>query len=166
MSDDNTKAEGKKSKTGPIGVEEHFKFLIACIRHGVNGKASLLLYPITTVMSSYIYADQLRRSRKGMFYPKRYERLMKAHDISPQPPPSPSDASAVVTATKRKPSTAKETNTAAKKRKATESDNVANGDHEQPAGRKKQATSGKKSGAKVNIKEEEMEQSPGAGSTP
>ncbi|KAL8805115.1 MAG: hypothetical protein Q9200_005560 [Gallowayella weberi] len=87
---------------------------------------------------------------------KRYERLMKAHDISHQAPPSPSDAS--VAATKRKTGTAKEANTAGKRRKAVESDNVANGVDEEPAGKKKKSKIGKKSEAKVDMKEEEMEE--------
>ncbi|KAL8689336.1 MAG: hypothetical protein Q9224_004661 [Gallowayella concinna] len=154
MSDDNSKSEGKKGKTGPIGVDEQFKFLIACIRHGVNGKINFdEVVKECSIVSKGAAA-------------KRYERLMKAHDISPQAHPNPSDNS--VTATKRKIGTAKESNTAAaKKRKAMESDNVSNnGDEEEPTGKKKKYKVEKKSEAKVDVKNEEKEESPGAGSGP
>ena len=91
---------------------------------------------------------------------KRYERLMKAHDISLQGPPNPRDASG-------KTGTAKEANAAAKKRKATESDAALTYDEDDeqptPAAKKKAKKAPK---AKDTVVKSEEDESPEACSVP
>ncbi|KAI4239567.1 MAG: hypothetical protein L6R40_005512 [Gallowayella cf. fulva] len=141
MSDDNAKAEGKKGKTG-ISTEDHFKFLIACIRHGVNGKINF-----EEVAKECSIVTKAAAA-------KRYERLMKAHNIQPQPSPNPRDSSAA--STKGKNGTTKEANAAAaKKRKAVESDNAPNHENdEEESSSKKKVKAEPKSKAKKPAKSE------------
>ncbi|CAO1602227.1 hypothetical protein XANCAGTX0491_005855 [Xanthoria calcicola] len=101
MSADETTSTEKKGKAG----DEQFKFLIACIRHGVNGK-----------IDWEEVAKECSIVSKGAAA-KRYERLMKAHDISPQAAREASTATPKLQTGK-----AKETKTTPKKRKAADSD--------------------------------------------
>ncbi|KAL8914289.1 MAG: hypothetical protein Q9171_001071 [Xanthocarpia ochracea] len=142
MSGDNPNATDKKvkAKAGALGVDDQFKFLIACIRHGVNGKINF-----------EEVAKECSIVTKGAAA-KRYERLMKAHDISLQGPPNPRDASGMT-------GTPKEANAAAKKRKAAESDD------EQPTpAEKKKAKKAPK--AKDIVVKSEEDESPEASSVP
>ncbi|KAL8729258.1 MAG: hypothetical protein Q9166_004879 [cf. Caloplaca sp. 2 TL-2023] len=171
MSDDNTKSPEKKGKAGGTSVDEQFKFLIACIRHSNNGKINFdEVAKECTIISKGAAA-------------KRYERLMKAHDIHPQAPPNPRDAS-VASAKKLKAANAKESKTgsakaanaaAAKKRKALEADSAPNNeeDDEEPsqAAKKKKFKKEVKSEPKIEaeteeagVKAEDNEESPGASS--
>ncbi|KAL8920983.1 MAG: hypothetical protein Q9172_004270 [Xanthocarpia lactea] len=156
MSGDNTNATDKKvkAKAGALGVDDQFKFLIACIRHGVNGKINF-----------EEVAKECSIVTKGAAA-KRYERLMKAHDISLQGPPNPRDASAA-SPTKGKTGTAKDANAAAKKRKATESDAAptCDEDDEQPTpAAKKKAKKAPK--AKDTVVKSEEDESPEASPVP
>ncbi|KAI4257992.1 MAG: hypothetical protein L6R42_005353 [Xanthoria sp. 1 TBL-2021] len=148
MSADETMTPEKKWKAGPITVDGQFKFLIACIRHGVNGK-----------IDWEEVAKECSIVTKGAAA-KRYERLMKAHDISPQAPREASTASP-----KRQTGKAKETKPTTMKRKAAESD--AAEDNEAPAsGTKKKFKKNPMSEEMVIKSEEDKEESSGGSSPP
>ncbi|KAK0706566.1 hypothetical protein B0T26DRAFT_756058 [Lasiosphaeria miniovina] len=55
-----------------VDTESHFKFLLSCIRHSAAGKINF-----------GAVADELNIVSKAAAA-KRYERLLKAHDITPQ----------------------------------------------------------------------------------
>ncbi|KAI4237623.1 MAG: hypothetical protein LQ352_007933 [Teloschistes flavicans] len=108
-----TAAEKKAAKMSSSSNDELVKFLISCIRHGVNGKIDF-----------DAVAKECDIVSKGAAA-KRYERLLKAHNIIPAAALNPRDAS-VASVKRSKPATPKEKDpkevkaTAEKKRKEIE----------------------------------------------
>ncbi|KAL8700013.1 MAG: hypothetical protein Q9201_005678 [Fulgogasparrea decipioides] len=151
----NTTPPEKKGKTSSPNTDELVKFLISCIRHGVNGKIDF-----ESVAA------------------KRYERLLKANNILPAAAINPRDAS-VASVKRNKPTTTtvKDVKAAAeKKRKAIEGDNSPttndDEDDEEPspaaAKKKRVKTETKETSVKSEplVKpEDEQEHQPGAGPT-
>ncbi|KAL8721181.1 MAG: hypothetical protein Q9181_007760 [Wetmoreana brouardii] len=109
----NTTPPEKKGKMSSPNTDELVKFLISCIRHGVNGKIDF-----------ESVAGECGIVSKGAAA-KRYERLLKANNILPAAAINPRDAS-VASVKRNKPTTTivKDVKAAAeKKRKAIEGDN-------------------------------------------
>ncbi|KAL8921994.1 MAG: hypothetical protein Q9208_005448 [Pyrenodesmia sp. 3 TL-2023] len=153
--DSNTKVE-KRGKAASASADEQLKFLLSCIRYSVNGKIDFAEV-----------ASECSIISKGAAA-KRYERLMKAHNIEKKPELLPRDASVASAKVRRgevKPGT---TAAANKKRKILEAESPcpANNDDDDdeepslPAMKKKKvvAKGVKKEGAAAKaevIKEEE-----------
>ncbi|KAL8778063.1 MAG: hypothetical protein Q9213_007582 [Squamulea squamosa] len=155
MSGNETKATAKKGKAGTVAVGDQVKFLISCIHHGVNGKIDW-----GEVAKECSIVTKAAAA-------KRYERLLKANDVSAHTPRNPKDA--FVATTKRKTGTAKEANASAKKRKAIESDIAASDDEDyEPitAGKMKKFKKDPETEAAVVKSEEGKEESPGASTVP
>ncbi|KAL8750921.1 MAG: hypothetical protein Q9184_006243, partial [Pyrenodesmia sp. 2 TL-2023] len=136
----------KRGKAAAASADEQLKFLLSCIRHSVNGKIDF-----TEV------ASECSIISKGAAA-KRYERLMKAHNIEKKPDLLPRDASVASAKVRRgevKPGTTPASN---KKRKILEAEspcpaNNNNGDDdddEEPP----MPTMKKKKSAKVMKKED------------
>ncbi|KAL8684405.1 MAG: hypothetical protein Q9218_008307 [Villophora microphyllina] len=126
------KAE-KKVKLGSPNNEELVKFLISCIRHGVNGKVANLVLCNPQLLSQLYFQidfDAVAKDcdivSKGAAA-KRYERLLKANNIVPAAQLNPRDAS-VASVKRSKPATAKDPKdvkaTAEKKRKQIEGERL------------------------------------------
>ncbi|KAL8773865.1 MAG: hypothetical protein Q9209_001295 [Squamulea sp. 1 TL-2023] len=155
MSGEDTKATGKKGKAGTIVAGDQVKFLISCIRHGVNGK-----------IDWEEVANECSIVTKAAAA-KRYERLLKANDVSPQTPRNSKDAS--IASSKRKTGTAKEAKPTTKKRKATESDIAVNheeDDEPTTAGKKKKFKEDSETEDVVVKSEKDKEDSPEASTIP
>ncbi|KAL8712740.1 MAG: hypothetical protein Q9220_002948 [cf. Caloplaca sp. 1 TL-2023] len=137
MADDSSKSPEKKGgKAAGISTDEHFKFLIACIRWSNGGKVNF-----DEVAKECNIVTKAAAA-------KRYERLMKAHNIEK---PSLSNPATNPSGTPAKKS-ATTNGTNSKKRKAeTEASTNGNADDEEPA----QAAKGKKKRANIMKSEEE-----------
>ncbi|KAL8824406.1 MAG: hypothetical protein Q9170_008168, partial [Blastenia crenularia] len=136
-----TPTPGKKGK---ISADDQLKFLLSCLRFSVSGKIDF-----TEV------ATECKIVTKGAAA-KRYERLLKAHDIQPQSNPSPRDASVASTKVKKATTTTPTSKAAAaKKRKLIEAESTPNNDDDDeepsPLSKKKKM----KKEIQAEVKEEE-----------
>ncbi|KAL8975879.1 MAG: hypothetical protein Q9177_006967 [Variospora cf. flavescens] len=138
-SEDNGTPTGKKGKApNATSADEQVKFLMSCIRYSVSGKIDF-----------EEVAKECSIVSKGAAA-KRYERLMKAHNIEKKQPDSTRDASETPTKAKKAVS---------KKRKMTDAANDEDEDDEGSAptpAKKKQAVQKEKS-VKSEVKEEAPE---------
>ncbi|KAI4121662.1 MAG: hypothetical protein LQ338_006240 [Usnochroma carphineum] len=140
----------KKGKVGSATADEQLKFLLSCIRYSVNGKIDFAEVAkdcsiISKGAAQYLITPQHTTNTILLTSAKRYERLMKAHNIEKKDAVSPRDAS-VASAKVKKGEVKPGAGTAAaanKKRKMLEADMSANhdedDDEEPPVARKKKA---------------------------